>query len=215
MKRSSAWLLVIMATIGITAVVAFAANVHLKHSPPLTFTDNTGPAPSSNLTLSADGALTGLGGGDVVITLTASANPTGQCCNPSGACKVPGQNPASVQITGAQALPGADIKNGNLSFVVSTAPPETPIPNAPDCPNTSWAENITDLVFTSAVVTVYQPAILACGLSGTPCTSDSDCSGGVSCVPVNANNNSQAAQSVFVTNCTLSGVDGALTRSCP
>src|SRR2546427_8278529 len=99
----------LIAAVALTAGVALAASVHLKRKPPLTFTDNTGPAPSSNLTLSADGALTGLGGGDVVITLTASANPTGQCCNPSGACKVPGQNPASVQITGAQALPGPDI----------------------------------------------------------------------------------------------------------
>ena len=197
MRRSSVWLLVIMATIGITAVGAFAASVHLKNKPPLTFTDNTGPAPSSNLTLSADGALTGLGNGDVVVTLNASANPTGQCCNPSGECKVPGHNPAPVQVTGAQAIPAAKIKNGNVSFGVDTQAPQTPIPNAPDCPNTSWTENITDLVFTIGHITVYQPAIIN--------------SSGQIVDP----NTGAAAQSVFAVTCTLSGVDGPLGSSCP
>ena len=197
MKRSSAWLLVIMATIGITAVGAFAASVHLKNKPPLTFTDNTGPAPSANLTLSADGALTGLGGGDVVITLTASANPTGQCCNPSGECKVPGHNPAPVQVTGALAIPAAKIKNGNVSFGVDTKAPQTPIPNAPDCSNASWTENITDLVFTKATITVFQPAII-------------DSNGNI----VDPNTGA-AAQDVFDITCNLSGVDGGLKASCP
>jgi hypothetical protein len=200
MKRSSIWLLITMVTISITAVVAFAASVHLKHKPPLTFTDNTGPAPSTNLTLTASGALAGLGNGDVVVTLTAQANPTGQCCNPGGQCKVPGQNPAPVEVTGAQAIPEGEIKNGNVSFDVDTSPPQSPILGAPDCPNTSWTETIIDLVFTQATITVYQPAVLDC-TSGT-------------CVPVDPDTGAPA-QVVFSITCTLSGVDGVLTSSCP
>jgi len=36
----------------------------------------------------------------------------------------------------------------------ATQPP--PIPGAPDCPNPRWTEAITDLAFTSAVITVTQ-----------------------------------------------------------
>jgi hypothetical protein len=32
----------------------------------------------------------------------------------------------------------------------------TPIPGAPGCPNTMWTEDITDLSFTSATITVQQ-----------------------------------------------------------
>jgi hypothetical protein len=51
----------------------------------------------------------------------------------------------------------SDIKNRNLSFTVNTAGPVTPIPGAPGCPNRQWTENITDVVFSSATITVYQP----------------------------------------------------------
>jgi hypothetical protein len=40
---------------------------------------------------------------------------------------------------------------------VTTTGPQTPIPGAPDCPNPNWSEDITDLAFTSAAITVQQP----------------------------------------------------------
>ena len=40
---------------------------------------------------------------------------------------------------------------------MQTVPPVTIIPGAPDCPNPTWTEKITDLSFTSAVITVEQP----------------------------------------------------------
>jgi len=45
-----------------------------------------------------------------------------------------------------------------VSFDVGTQGPVTPVPGAPDCPNRRWVERITDVAFTSATLTVEQPA---------------------------------------------------------
>jgi hypothetical protein len=135
----------------ILGVAVWAGNVHLKggaNAEPV-FTDG-------GLTLTASGALAGLGNGDVLVILAARANPTGRCCNPSGACKVPGQNPAPVDVTGSEAIPASEIKNGTTPFGVTTQPPTTPIPGAPDCPGSSWTESITNMAFTSGTITVMQ-----------------------------------------------------------
>src|SRR5215475_12815577 len=54
--------------------------------------------------------------------------------------------------------PASEIKNGNTAFSLTTNPPVSPVPGAPDCPNSSWTENITDLQFTSATIMAEQPA---------------------------------------------------------
>jgi hypothetical protein len=160
---------------------AVAGSVHLKggrRAKPA-FTD-------LGLTLNATGALAGLGNEDVLITLAAMANPTGECCNPGEQCKVPGQNPAPVAVTGGQAIPAGEIKNGTTPFDVTTEPPTSPIPGAPDCPGTSWTENITDMAFTSALITVEQPpgtTVLTVSCAISPPTSDGKVpSGTVACV---------------------------------
>ena len=140
-------------TLGTMGVVS-AADVHLKggaNSEPL-FTDG-------GLTLNAAGELAGLGNGDVKIDMTARANVDARCVNPgSGGQEPPGQNPAPITVTGTQVVPATEIKNGNLPFSVTTVPPQTPIPGAPDCPNPNWSEVIRDLAFTSATILVFQPA---------------------------------------------------------
>ena len=131
--------------------VASAGNVHFKGG------GKAGPSFfDRGLTLNATGALAGLGNGDVLIILGAVGDPTGECCNPGGSCKVPGHNPAPVQVTGSQSIPASEVKNGNVGFNVTTQAPRTPVPGAPDCPNSGWRENITDMAFTSATLTVMQ-----------------------------------------------------------
>ncbi len=162
-----------------STVLAVAANVHLKGGPSAepAFTDN-------GLTLTSTASLSGLGNGDVLVVVSASANPTGQCCNPSGECKVPGQNPAPVQVTGSQSIPASQVKNGNVTFSVTTQAPTTPIPGAPDCPNSSWTERITDMSFTSASITVMQGGVTVFSTSCTfssPTTDGRVPAGNVTC----------------------------------
>jgi hypothetical protein len=154
MLRHVRYPLLVLLILGLTASVAVGASVHLKggaNAEP-TFTDN-------GLTLSTAGALAGLGNEDVLVTLTAQGSPTATCTNPgSDTHQPPGQNPAEVTLTGTVSIPKEEIKNGNTPFAVTTQGPVTPIPGAPDCPNPNWTEDITDVAFTSATITVEQPA---------------------------------------------------------
>ena len=151
------------------APAALAASVHFKGG------KNAGPSFVDNgLTLSSSGALAGLGNGDVLITLSATGDPTATCTNPSGANQPPGQNPAPVTLTGTQSIPSSEIKNGNVSFGLATQGPVSPIPGAPDCPNPKWTERIVDIRFTSVTLTVEQGGSVVLQVSCTfnPSTSN-------------------------------------------
>jgi len=149
--------------------VASASSVHLKggkNAEP-SFTDN-------GVTLSASGELSGLGFGDLLVSLTATADVTSTCTN-QGGNEAPGQNPAPITVSGGQAIPEEELKNGNTPFNVTTEAPVTQIPGAPDCPNPNWTEEITDLAFTSAVITIEQPLgniVLIVSCTFVPATSD-------------------------------------------
>lgn len=132
---------------------ALAGNPHLKGGvkPNPAFFDN-------GLTLTVTVAYAGLGNFDTLQNVTATADPTATCTNPSGANQPPGQNPAPVDVTGATAVPAGDIKNGNVTIPTTTSPPVTPIVPPVDCTNGqgAWTETITDMTFTSATITLFQ-----------------------------------------------------------
>jgi hypothetical protein len=162
MKRKR--LVSVVAALLMMASPAFAASVHLK--------GGTNSEPSfidRGLALTAGGALSGLGNGDVFITLSAQANVSSTCTN-QGGNQAPGQNPAPITVTGTQSIPAGEIKNGNVTFLVTTQTPQTPVPGAPGCPNPNWTEDINDLAFTSATITVQQPGSMGPVVLTVVCT---------------------------------------------
>jgi hypothetical protein len=152
MKRRIAVVALVFMAVALIAQQALAVSPHLKGRNPVLFTDN-------GLTLTATVSYAGLGNFDTLQNLAARAQPTADCVNPgSGEHRPPGHQPAEAQVSGSTAIPAGDIKNGNVTIATVTNAPVTPIPGAPECPNASWTENITDMAFTSATITLFQDA---------------------------------------------------------
>jgi hypothetical protein len=160
---------VVVVGIMVVGVGLHAQNVHLKGGA------NAEPVFNDlGLALQAAGALAGLGNGDVLVTLSAQADVTSTCTNQGGNA-APGQNPAPLVVTGSQAIPEEELKNGTTPFSVTTIAPPATIAGAPGCPNVNWTESIDDLAFTSATITVEQPfgtTVLTLTCTFSPATAD-------------------------------------------
>jgi len=123
----------------------YAANVHFKGSPSMS--DN-------GVTASVCGRLTGLGNGDLTLTLSGTGTTTTACVNPAGNF-APG-NPGDVSVSGVANILATSIKNGTVTFCVTTVAPECSNAKECGCPNNNWAATITDVDFTSLTLTVVQ-----------------------------------------------------------
>ena len=142
MKRTVALL---TATLLLGVSVVYAANVHFKRSPTVTDNGNT-------LTVCA--ALAGLGNEDVVITLSVTAAVDTTCISPGGN-EAPGQNRIPFAASVSRTIRSTQIKNGNVSFCVTTPGPRISAREA-GCPNNNWTARIDDVEFESATITVEQ-----------------------------------------------------------
>jgi hypothetical protein len=145
MKRYLVGAVVAVASLTVGVLVVHAANVHLKGS--LSSTDN-------GTTDTVCGKLTGLGNGDLTITLIGSGTRSSSCLNPAGNF-APG-NPGDILVSGVTTVPSSEIKNGNVSFCVTTDQPTCQTAKSCGCPNDNWTATITDVEFTSLTLVVEQ-----------------------------------------------------------
>lgn len=154
MKRITITLLTLLAVASISTLVVWADNPHYRRGPSVV--DN-------GLTATATGSITGLGNGDVIVTLS-FPNATGTTtCSNKGGNQAAGQNPATPAATSGSALID-DPKNGNLSFTVTTAPPPNPTPQAAGCPNGNWTAAFDNITFGSGTLTIQQETFQGSGI---------------------------------------------------
>ena len=134
--------------LGLSATFAVAASVHFKQNRKPTIADN-------GLTATISGALSGLGNGDITVTVTAEGVGSTILTSPGGNA-APGQNKVPFTLVGTQSIPASEIKNGNVSFSVTTEAPTTPTPKDAGAPNNNWTVVLTDVRFTGYTLTVEQ-----------------------------------------------------------
>lgn len=154
MKRTSITLLTLLAVASISTLVVWADSPHYKKGP--TVVDN-------GFTATATGSLTGLGNGDVIVTLS-FPNATGTTlCSNKGGNTAPGQNPAVPAATSGSVLI-QDPKNGNLSFTVTTVPPPNPSSAEAGCPNGNWTAAFDNITFGNGTLTIQQETFQGSGV---------------------------------------------------
>ena len=132
----------------VLATTAQASSVHFKSFRQPVLKDN-------GLTATITGALAGLGNGDVLITVSAQGVGTTRCRN-QGGNEAPGQNKVPLLLTGTQTISASEIKNGTVSFRVTTQGPAAPTAAEAGCPNSNWAARFVDVAFTGYTITVQQ-----------------------------------------------------------
>ena len=146
MKRTVINTLVGFACATVATGVLYAANVHFKRGP--TVTDN-------GTSLSVCASLAGLGNQDVTITVAATGSIDATCVSPGGN-EAPGQNKIPFATSVTTTIKSTQIKNGNVSFCVTTPGPGPISASQAGCPNDNWTAVVTDVEFEFASITVEQ-----------------------------------------------------------
>jgi hypothetical protein len=144
MKRVATIALVVSLTVLSTAQ---AASVHFKKAPKITENPNN--------TLTFAGSLTGLGNQDITITIVAEGDASVILLNPSGQY-VPGQNRVPILTGASVTISSTQIKNGNVSFSLTSAEPENPTWEEAGAPNANWQAFIDEVDFDSVTIVVQQ-----------------------------------------------------------
>jgi hypothetical protein len=126
-------------------VTAYAANVHLKGK--ATFTDN-------GTTATVCCTLAGLGNQDLIVTLVGDGTTSVGCTNPDGHI-APG-NATAVAVGGTETIPASQIKNGTVTFCISTEAPTCDSARDCGCPNDNWSATVTDVTFGEMTMVVEQ-----------------------------------------------------------
>jgi hypothetical protein len=143
-------------TVLVLVTLALADNPHFKRGPNLS--DN-------GLTASASGAITGLGNGNIIITLSfPNAVGTTVCKAPGkNGNEAPGQNPAlPLDISGSILI--SNVKNGNVNFSLSTDAPDDPSSEDVGCPNGNWRARFSDVSFGAGTLIVQQETFQGSGV---------------------------------------------------
>jgi hypothetical protein len=150
MKRFATSILTILALVSL----ALADSPHFKRAPRLT--DN-------GLTVSASGAIAGLGNGNVIVTLDFPNATATTICTNQGGNEAPGQNPAApVEVSGSVLIDR--VKNGNVSFSLTTIAPDNPTWDVAGCQNSNWSASIDDINFGAGTLVVQQETFQGSGV---------------------------------------------------
>jgi hypothetical protein len=157
MKRTAITLLILLAIAGVNTTGILADNPHFTRGP--NFWDN-------GLTATGTGRISGLGNGDVIITISfPNATGTTTCTN-RGGNQAPGQNPGTpTSVSGTITI--TSVRNGTVTFSVTTNPPLNPDPVLAGCPNANWSAVFNDITFGVGTLTVQQETFHGSGVFET------------------------------------------------
>jgi hypothetical protein len=155
MKRINITLLTLFAVASISTLVVWADSPHYRRGPSVV--DN-------GFTATATGTLTGLGNGDVIVTLSFPDATGTTICTNQGGTEAPGQNPAVPAATSGSVFID-NPKNGTLSFTVTTSPPPDPSAQAAGCPNgKTWTASFDNITFGNGTLTIQQETFQGSGV---------------------------------------------------
>ncbi len=139
--------LITLFTVMAIVASACAANVHLKGRTGIKVADQGD-------TLQVCASLAGLGNCDLHVTINAVAEIETSLTNPAG--NVAPGNSVGDLVSGTITIPSTQIKNGNVSFCVSTEEVQTPTWQEAGAPNQHWTVTVEDVTFIRGELIVEQ-----------------------------------------------------------